>query len=959
VTALSVSNGLLFSAQGTSLHIYSQSSNQLLSSKTIFKSQIIHGIAVKNTSNPSLSFLLIWGGRYLAVVHINRDVEETGDSFESVSSILQDTVTLPDWIFDVSIQPQDASLSPNQIELQSECAILVTAHNVLFHVHISRAIDTESEIDRSKLAIRQLQLGPRCILYSAHLKWASTVEVLVASGTAFGEIVAWSYIIGDKNDSFVGPHLTLIGHEGSIFGVRISESVSTGLGSNHRFLTSCSDDRTIRVWDISDLLSLPTVLTQLKHINQQQAIHTTGFLSNLADHTGNVTDEKCVAIAMGHLSRIWSIRYSYSNSTQTSLPDSFLLAVVSVGEDATCQRWDLSFNPQEHRIKFSLKHAETRRYHYGKNIWSLTLLENPGSLEDCSVITGGADSGIVSASFTAGSESELRHTEQWDIGDITIKLPQITILSNTAALHNDRQRSRKRNKYMPDCFRSYTFVENNTLLVTTNNGLVFTVPVDPTDTERPSPSLWKYINTLEELKGYSVAACIAGSEFAFLAGGKGAVYIFDGLKCRLSLLVTVPGKVAGLFVQRSELQSSIFASLLIDQLGGQPPHHLALQRSASGEVSVVNPTSIDVGGLNMSTLRVMSYVFVPSEKDDALFFIGCRDGTIVCHFMNSLSLSSTVIRAHGQEAVTGLHWVARSDGSAVDGWLLSVGRDGTCTIHQFSQDSKDPLLVHKLALPFGPYIEGIYVNPSTKELSVYGFHGKQFVVHNLSTSQDIMNVECGGAHRVWTYKPYLDSLGNISGGAFTWTQASKLNMCGVSRPDHSIIERGGHGREIKACAIAPASLCDTTICSLIATGAEDTDIRIFSYSKISPPEDTTAGSLQCLAVLRRHVTGVQSLEWSSDGQYLFSCGGYEEFFIWRLRAAPCVVVGVVCESICPIEVVKSDLRIMSFAVRDEFLAPKEEGLEESRTTFLITMVYSNSVLKVISSRFHYTSESNC
>jgi WD40 repeat protein len=954
VTALSVSNGLLFGAQGTSLSIYSQSSNQLLSSKIIFRSQIIHGIAAQNVSSQSSLYLLIWGGRYLAVVHVAADAEVTNHSLRKVSLFLHDTVTLPDWIFDVSFQPQDARSSLNQSGSQPEHAVLVTAHNVLFNVDIPRYSNFEPGTRRKILEIQHLHLGPRCILYSAHLKWASPTEILVASGTAFGEIVAWSYNLAHINTFTVSPHLTLTGHEGSVFGVRISESISTGFGSSHRFLTSCSDDRTIRVWDISDLLLLPAVPTESEHSNKQKAIHTTGFLSNLADHASNATDEKCVAVAMGHLSRIWSVRYSYSASAQTSPPMSFLLAIVSVGEDATCQRWDLSFIEKESDLKFSLKHARTQSNHYGKNIWSLALVESTGSPGDCSVITGGADSGIVSTSFATGVRSELRYKEQWAIGDILMKVLQGTDISISVSGQSDGQHSRKQNKYMLDCFRSYTFVEEDTLLVTTNNGLVLTATLDSTDPKVSSSWLWKFIDTLEELKGYSVVTNVPDSEYAFLAGGKGAVYIFDARKCRLSHLTTLPGKVAGLFVQRSELQFSIFASLLIAQIGGQLPHHLALQRSAVGEVSICDTISIDVSGLNMSTLKVTSYALVSSEKGGELLFIGCREGTILCYFLNSQSPCTTIPRSHGQEAVTGLHWVSRSNSVAVAGWLLSVGRDGTCTIHQFFQDSRDPLLVHKLALPFGPNIEGIYVNPSTKELSVYGFEGKHFVVHDLSTSQDIMNVECGGAHRVWAYKPYLDSTGNISGGTFTWTQASKLNSCGISRPDHNIIERGGHGREIKACAIAPIPLHNTAMGSLIATGAEDTDIRIFSYSKTSTLDVTTFGSLQSLAVLRRHVTGVQSLEWSSDGQYLFSCGGYEEFFVWRLRATPCVVVGVVCESSCPIEVVKSDLRIMSFAVRDEWLPQTERSFEESKMSFLIAMVYSNSVVKVISSPVHNT-----
>ncbi|KAH0209326.1 WD40 repeat-like protein, partial [Aureobasidium melanogenum] len=79
---------------------------------------------------------------------------------------------------------------------------------------------------------------------------------------------------------------------------------------------------------------------------------------------------------------------------------------------------------------------------------------------------------------------------------------------------------------------------------------------------------------------------------------------------------------------------------------------------------------------------------------------------------------------------------------------------------------------------------------------------------------------------------------------------------------------------------------------------------------------------------------IRQLEWSSDGHYLFSSAGFEEFFVWRVESAPLVELGVVCESACPTESELPDLRIMSFSCREE------------SGNFIITMVRSDSTIRM-------------
>jgi len=92
-----------------------------------------------------------------------------------------------------------------------------------------------------------------------------------------------------------------------------------------------------------------------------------------------------------------------------------------------------------------------------------------------------------------------------------------------------------------------------------------------------------------------------------------------------------------------------------------------------------------------------------------------------------------------------------------------------------------------------------------------------------------------------------------------------MHICSQNGANHAVIRSGGHGREIKAVAVSPQGGSRSR--QLIATGAEDTDIKIFQYAE---------KDFACRRTIRKHTTGIQHLQWSHDGEYLFSSGGCEE-----------------------------------------------------------------------------------
>jgi WD40 repeat protein len=213
---------------------------------------------------------------------------------------------------------------------------------------------------------------------------------------------------------------------------------------------------------------------------------------------------------------------------------------------------------------------------------------------------------------------------------------------------------------------------------------------------------------------------------------------------------------------------------------------------------------------------------------------------------------------------------------------------------------------------------------SGSDLILYGFKSKNFIVWNEKKQYEISSVECGGAHRSYAYSP---TTGSDGAGYFIYTKASKLYLHSQQRPSHQIIKSGGHGREIKAAAVSPDGL--------VATGAEDTAIRIWQFQDGKLPAEK---QFDCLAVVQKHTTGIQHLQWHGSN-YLFSSGGNEEFFIWAVEAIPGFGIGVVCEASCLDESEEKDLRIMSFDITS--LPQSGEGPER----ILISLAYSDSTTR--------------
>lgn len=532
-------------------------------------------------------------------------------------------------------------------------------------------------------------------------------------------------------------------------------------------------------------------------------------------------------------------------------------------------------------------------------------------------------------------------------------------------------------KGKPDTFKTYTWISENEVLTTTEHGNIV-VGTLAFNTERSGRDEfqnvdWDHVGHQTNLSSSCIATTIPSFGIALLTGADGQINLYNHRSRKIGIVGKLPCKAGFLKAHRlSEAWNSWLQLSHQGEIGGALATCLGTSQAtlfivlpkieADGQLTEKGPGFSAVQGCHL-TLQprfiVTSSCFLDSEK---CIILGSRNGDIAIYDLAHTTprLAVNVIpncfqNIHGGDAITLIqivpHDVPDPTGRPA---IITAGRNGKWAIHHVfykiekSRSCVSLETIHVGAPPFGPNIEAAYIDLTSKDLLLWGFRSKQFVVWNESQKMEVMSVDCGGAHRNWAYTPNVDGSG---GGNFVYTKASVCHIHSQTRASHQVIQHGGHGREIKAMALPPpikTSNDGDARHTFVATGAEDTAIRIF---------DLNAG-FKCLSIITKHTTGIQQLRWSQDGHLLFSTAGCEEFFVWRVRSAPLVSLGVVCEAQCPVVTEEADLRIMDFAIeaihsRDH---RPDDDVAAYEPDYFLSIVYSDSSVRIF--RYHTPSSTS-
>ncbi|KAM7192286.1 WD40-repeat-containing domain protein [Rhypophila sp. PSN 637] len=927
ITALDIyhaqpGRSLVLAGEDTYLKVYHVATSTQLGQVKIFHSQPIHGIHVSQTNNTETR-ILIWGGQSVSILsHASLQTLIQGGHVQQPREF-----KAPDWIYDGILSPYD-----------SNSGVLVTAHNEI--------VPLRSTPDVQGLTFGPLTSPSRPILYSANLCWLSAETVLVAGGTVFGEIIVWKYYTSPTSERPSQWELLYVftGHEGSIFGVSISPEIELAPGTKIRVLASCSDDRTIRIWDITDSDCSTSASESSANENgpskdSAKALadaRETGFGGN---SNSEVNEEhqndsaRCLAVAMGHVSRIWHVKFT--GRTNHHSPREMPIDVWSFGEDCTRQRWELSLDvkrweetkaqnyitTKESAPIGILKHCSTSPCHVGKNIWSAAV--SMASEEDQPlVVSGGADGKIAISGGQSKIEDGLSGSDYGDM-ELVLSVSDVVQSLGAAAEPGDLPLEKPVKKSAKEGFQRYAFLSEQSFLATTTSGrlLMGTTAEDSINWENVDIS----DAVMADLKSWNIIKSPAKG-LAVLGSGSGKIYLYQQSRPNtIQELTQLPNKVSDIICLEDPNQQPNTWTIIATVLVLDHAFMLTFETNpTTGETKIVSSRRIDL---------TPNFVLTAAAFCNGKLILGSRVGVLAVQRpkgSDGFETEQSRKDCKTKDAVTCIIPLPGSTNS-----FLAGCRDGRYRIYTLDKDLLH--LQHEISPPLG-MIEGAWFTSSPSsttnlELILYGFRGNNFIVWSETSRQELASVECGGAHRPFdTISPAHDP-GQLK---LVFTKAAQMHFYSQGRPFLRALKDGGHGRELRA--VAASSSSSGSKYRYIATAAEDTTIRIWQIDDTTQASNTY-GMFKPLAVLEKHSAGIQHLKWHGDS-YLLSSGGQEEFFIWRVTRLESEYesLAVVCEAVFDDKSEDGDLRIMDFDV-SPFNIPREEE------KMIISLALSNSTIK--------------
>ena len=391
VSALSfLPHGIVAVGSGNSLKVTCVKTGRDLASFSFEDPMRIHGIEIANhsyeneenlspqTEGYSSYCIIVWGLKRVRIMNIlvkRKDCYMTCDiQFSRHNRAL----------------PKDLNDRAVAVSLFEDSFLMVVlAHNFV------QLYDLKREPGQS--LVRTARCCQRCILYSADIYVSECSgpddnvfsRIVVASGTVFNQVLLWfpfSASFYENGDLPVSARL--VGHEGVIFSID-THTQRYGLEKGCWWISTTSDDRTVRVWKITCGSIVPAMVTE----SAAEQNRDCGGIC-IREH----------AVLWGHTARVWDSRVIEVRRGEGQGGEFY---VASVGEDTCCKLWKVDVGRGELSGLLT-----TFSGHYRRSVWSMGLCENPLMLG-----TGGADCSvrlwminfILDRDFDAsmGNESEI------------------------------------------------------------------------------------------------------------------------------------------------------------------------------------------------------------------------------------------------------------------------------------------------------------------------------------------------------------------------------------------------------------------------------------------------------------------------------------------------------------------------------------------------------------------------
>jgi hypothetical protein len=383
------------------------------------------------------------------------------------------------------------------------------------------------------------------------------------------------------------------------------------------------------------------LLSESLQDKESERTHHTGF-GNADFDLESSSSSQCIAIGWGHTSRVWKVQFLESAPCEGAL---FLL---SAGEDATSRTWKLSLNTgDEEVLPYKLIQQDCAAHHSGKNIWSSTTYG--GSIRQQRVACGAADAKITSHPLIRTSErTQGRRIHEYTVLDL-LSRAQLSN-SNADAMQPSSKPSKK-----ADFLRSYCFLDHETFLLTTNFGKVVLGLLKSQPTTNHSSGLAEValVDQLDDLSGYSICTGDIETGHAFVAGARGAIYMFSQNSKILTKLGSVDGKIGDLFARHVLLPNGQGMTLLLATLVGHKEAVLLyIDAAVESGPSIIRTVAVPVS--EPSTGSTITSMALAPTSEDLFLYLGFRRGSVAVYIIssdlkgsNAASLSRVIERAHG------------------------------------------------------------------------------------------------------------------------------------------------------------------------------------------------------------------------------------------------------------------------------------------------------------------------
>ena len=709
------------------------------------ESGTVHGLQkVGNVSNDRYSLWAIHGGKNLSFVLIDAEILII-ESLKDISSrdcivtkdlqfhdgkcqklqCIKPYLSMTDWVWDVraisvsfSIGNDDDSCLNTQI-----LSAIGMAQNVVeiwsFTSHESGKFDMGLE----PVKLRKIICERRCITYSlSFYGWKNdgsyqtsidNLDLAVAVGTVSNEILIWSAVNGNdceqlhkdlikcksaNSGDISSNNLTkrkvnhaLNGHLGVIFSVKF--------GKRGSYIASTSDDRTIRLWkrncELNEINN--DLVSPFEKSSDVQMITNESYVYSL------------IWSAFGHAGRVWDSDF-ISIPTQHQSEE----AVISSGEDGTLKIW---------KIKDGVLMSSLNG-HGCQNIWKVRSRIAATAYDECLTYTvSGANDGSV------------------NIWDLSTQLIQQTSSSSKFILPNLHR------QVCAFCF--YTSDESDKLLVATRDGIVATY--DPMTHNWEQHGRWLQIQDQHNDLKPEHGSCILphpNHPIALMGTTKGHIILFSISNPCENKIDSSARKYLSIqsicWLDTSNFLSFHVKGIVVWWEINDPTITLGTAENILKVKAVLN--------MNIAGIKIGVPMCHHHDAKRRLIFIGDSRGNIAMFSADrgnhpvtdqkQVEPMDLLVYVHKKEHVTCI--VASKDGRGI----LSAGNDGRLHETTIFQNESIFKMQRSLSTPISNLTGVSYLWWSdSKTLIAGGYIGNQFVITDVASNRQLLNIDSGGRNR--------------------------------------------------------------------------------------------------------------------------------------------------------------------------------------------------------------------